>query len=183
MESGMSKRILLLSGGAEVGKSLLIKRLAALVDLERKRGFFTESVYAEKKRIGFTVNGFNGETCQVASIHYNDEVRVGKYGVDLVALNAMMHACLPGTGSGYVYFIDELGKLECLSDYFCQCIDELLAGTSTALISSPMKGLALLARVASHSDVMQIKVSERNQAQIESLAAHWLLDRLKSVVR
>ncbi len=179
----MNKRILLLSGGAAVGKSLLIKRLAARIDLERKRGFFTESVYAEKKRIGFTVNGFNGETCQVAGIHYNNEVRVGKYGVDLAALNAMIRTCLPDLDSGYVYFIDELGKLECLSDYFCRCIDELLAGTSIAIISSPVKGSALLARVASHSDVMQIKVSERNQAQIESLATHWLLERLKSVAQ
>jgi len=170
----MNKRILLLSGGADVGKSALIKRLAMRVEEDRRQGFFTESVYDGQQRIGFTVNSFNGESFLVAKTGYTTGVKLGRYGVDLNLLNKAMDRSISEIKAESVCLIDELGKLECLSDYFCQCIEALLVTPAVAVISSPLRGAALLTRVVSHPDVLQMKVTENNIQQVERIAEEWL---------
>lgn len=169
-----SKKILLISGGPGVGKSALIQTLASLVK-KAARGFYTEPVIVEQQRVGFNVVGFNGMTQQAASLAMESTARVGKYGVDMPALEAVMREVLPVQPvSSDVYFIDELGKLECKSTHFCAFMQALLASQSVAVVTSPLKGSSLLEQYIQHDEVLRVKLHEQNHAQVMSAASAWL---------
>jgi nucleoside-triphosphatase len=111
-------RTVLLTGQPGVGKTSLIKRLFAAVP-GLWGGFYTQELRGTGGRLGFEIITLDGQRATLARAYRRGLPRVGKYGVyvenvDAVAVPAVERAVAE---ADYVA-IDEIGKMELLSDAF-----------------------------------------------------------------
>lgn len=111
-------RTVLLTGQPGVGKTTLIKKLLAAVP-GLWGGFYTQELRGPGGRLGFEIITLDGQRAILAHVDRRGPARVGKYGVyvenvDAVAVPAVERAV---AGADYVV-IDEIGKMELLSDAF-----------------------------------------------------------------
>ncbi len=120
----MPARVLLLAGVPGVGKTTVIRKVAASLRDRRLGGFYTEEIRVRGERRGFRAVTFDGEARDMARVELRGARRVGKYGVDVAAVDAVAAAALtPGAG---LYLVDEIGKMECLSVTFVAAMRALL---------------------------------------------------------
>src|SRR5438132_1541000 len=110
----------LITGSPGAGKTTLTGRV---VDTLRDRGeplagFMTFEIRRGGRRTGFTIRGVGGLERTLA-VRGGDPPRVGAYGVDLRAFEEVALLELEnGLELGSTLVVDEIGKMELLSDAF-----------------------------------------------------------------
>lgn len=120
--AGIDKRVYLITGGPGVGKTTLIKEVVrpwrgAL------GGFYTEEIRIQGPREGFRIVTLDGREGVLAHVNYTGPYRVGKYGVDLRALDEIaVTAIKEAIGQGALVIIDEIGKMELCSPNFKEAV-------------------------------------------------------------
>ena len=83
----------------------------------------TEEIRAKGRRVGFTVETFEGERAVLAHVDQAGPPRVGRYGVDVAAFERV---ALPAiVAERDVFIVDELGKMELASEPFRAAVIEL----------------------------------------------------------
>ena len=107
-------KALLLTGRPGIGKTTVIRCVAEALKGERTAGFYTEELRSRGERTGFRIVTLDGCSRLMASIAIGSPHRVGKYGVDVSAVDAISEATLAPHRSD-VFLIDEIDKTECLS--------------------------------------------------------------------
>ena len=109
---------MLLSGRPGVGKTTLIKKWIATLP-GRCGGFYTQEIRKRGRRLGFEIVTLEGRRAILAYAGVAGLPRVGKYGVYVENVNAVavpaIHCAV--AQADYV-LIDEIGKMELLSDAF-----------------------------------------------------------------
>lgn len=81
------RRVLLLTGAPGVGKTTVIRRLAESLGSEQLPGFYTEEIREGGERRGFRLVGFDRTAHIIAHVGFRKTNAVGKYGVDVRALD------------------------------------------------------------------------------------------------
>lgn len=89
-------------------------------------GFVTREVRRGGARTGFLVESFDGRSATLADVRFPGPPRVGRYGVDLEAFEAVALPALERVPAGGPVLVDELGKMELASDRFRQRFSLLL---------------------------------------------------------
>lgn len=90
-------------------------------------GFFTEEIREGGTRIGFALETLDGRRATLAHVGHRVGPRVGKYGVDLEALEAVgVPAILNAVRLGQLVVVDEIGKMELASAAFRAAVEEAL---------------------------------------------------------
>jgi nucleoside-triphosphatase len=119
---------ILLEGRPGAGKSTIVRRLADLLREERipVTGFVTEEIRQGGRRLGFSVAALGGERGVLAHVELPGPPRVGRYGVDLAALERRAIPALQEASEGEVAIVDELGKMELASLPFRDAFSALL---------------------------------------------------------
>jgi nucleoside-triphosphatase len=109
---------LLLEGRPGAGKTTVARRLVGLIRYGgvMVSGFTTEEIRQGRRRIGFAVESVSGRRAVMAHVDLPGPPRVGKYGVDLDALERVALPSL--SAAAEVLVVDELGKMELSSDRF-----------------------------------------------------------------
>jgi nucleoside-triphosphatase len=79
--------VLLLTGVTGIGKTTVIRRVADRLKERRIRGFYTEEIREGGDRLGFRLVVFNGTERVIANVDFPKVRRVGKYGVDVGAID------------------------------------------------------------------------------------------------
>src|SRR5258705_7600507 len=118
---------IILTGHPGSGKTTSVR---GIVDRLRGRvpmtGFFTEEVREDGRRVGFQGVTLDGKAFPLAHVRFGGTLRVGPYGVDLAGLESIGIDALtpkaPGTGVG----LDEVGKMESLSEAVKTRVAQLL---------------------------------------------------------
>jgi len=87
-------------------------------------GFVTEEMRERGVRVGFGIETFAGKRGVLAHVELPGPPRVGKYGVDLEALERIALPSLESPAGG-VTVIDELGKMELASARFRDAVAAL----------------------------------------------------------
>lgn len=131
---------IVLTGVPGCGKTTVAKRTAAL--LRRPAcGFFTEEVRSLRgERIGFRVESLDGTRGELARKGEGSGPRVGAYRVNLQAFEAVALPALGEAPPDRVLVIDEIGKMECLSEPFRRRVAELLDADIPLLATAPLRG-------------------------------------------
>ena len=121
------KTALLLSGAPHCGKTTLLQTVLAQYP-GPAGGFYTREVCRNGRRIAFEMVTLDGAQATLAGVHLSGPPRVGRYGVDLHALETV---AVPAIGAaaqaGQLVVIDEIGPMETGSPLFCQTVLEVLA--------------------------------------------------------
>src|SRR5438309_532090 len=123
--SGVTQRVLL-TGRPGSGKTTLIKRV--LNELPQHfGGFYTEEIRDHGTRVGFKVVALEGGEAVFAHVDFKTPAHVGKYGLDLSALEAVgVNAIREAVQAQRLIVIDEIGPMEIRSVVFCEALSKAL---------------------------------------------------------
>jgi nucleoside-triphosphatase len=155
-------RHLLLTGVPGSGKSTAIRRLAALID-PKPRGFYTEEIREGGERRGFRLIGFDGSKALIAHVELPKTHRVAKYGVDVRAIDEAVERLLGRSAPAAVYLIDEIGKMECLSQRFVSAMQRLLDSERPVVATVASRGRGFIADVKEREDCELWKLTRANR--------------------
>jgi len=139
---------ILLTGEPGSGKTTAIR---AVVSRLRGRvamtGFVTEEIREGDRRTGFRGVTLDGKTFPLAHVRTGGPWRVGPYGVELGGLESIGLDALAPAGSGILVIIDEIGKMECLSEAFKMRCAQLLDDDTPFLATVAAVGVGFVKRV------------------------------------
>ena len=156
----MPKKILL-TGPVRCGKTTAVIRILSGL-APGARGFYTEEVLGpEGGRIGFDVVTLGGLRGPLARLRAPGQ-RVGRYGVCLEFLENRALREVAGSG-GNLAVIDEIGKMECLSERFIGTVRSLLEGEAPVLATVALGGAPFIREVRQRPDVELIEVTPKNR--------------------
>ncbi len=168
------KHILLLTGRPGIGKTTVIRRVAAALAGTSLRGFTTEEIRAGRQRVGFRLETFDDRSLVLAHVDNRSAQRVGKYGVDVRAFDQLVETLLGGEHAGDVYLIDEIGKMECLSHRFVAAVTDILESASCVIATIALRGADFIERVKSRSDADVWQVTRENRDELPAQVVAWL---------
>jgi nucleoside-triphosphatase len=174
----MSKhRKILLEARPGAGKTTVAQRVAEILRAAGKpvAGFVTSEVRSGRHRTGFAVETLDGKRAVLAHIDFSGPPRVGKYGVDLEAIETLAIPTLGQPTKGGVVIIDELGKMELASEPFQSAVRALF-DSSVSIVATVLAGRhPFTDALKRRSDTEVLQVTRKNRDQLPDELARRLL--------
>jgi nucleoside-triphosphatase len=159
----MSPPRILVTGPPGAGKTTFVRRVLELRKGGRVSGFYTEEVRGRTGRTGFRIVTLDGRTAQLATAGGAGGPRVGRYTVDVAALDAVCERVLEPRPGGDLVVIDEIGKMECLSPRFVEAARRALSGPVPVLGTIALAGGGFIAEAKRLPGVEVITLSRENR--------------------
>jgi nucleoside-triphosphatase len=157
---------ILLEGRPGVGKTTLaIAVVDALADQGVEvSGFTTEELREQGRRVGFAIEAIGGNREVMAHLDYPGPPRVGKYGVDLDALERV---ALPAFEErSEVLVIDELGRMELYSQALCDAVTAAMNDEGNIVATVQVTGHPFTDELKARDDVDVIRVTRTNRDEL-----------------
>jgi len=174
------QRHLLLTGTPGSGKTTVIRKIAEQLVDERPGGFYTEEIRAAGKRVGFRLVAFDGLAAVLAHVDLPMVHRVGHYGVDVTALDAAVAEALGPKREVGLWLVDEIGKMECLSDRFVGSMRRLLAGAAPVVATVSQRGGGFIDEVKRREDCELWTLTRSNRDAMVHRIVAWLAQNDRS---
>ncbi|MEM2983418.1 MAG: nucleoside-triphosphatase, partial [Candidatus Bathyarchaeia archaeon] len=137
---GKSTNKIALTGLPACGKTTVIQR--ALKEIPHpKAGFFTRDVRKGRMRMGFMIETVSGREALLAHREeFDTHHRIGPYGVFIENIEALAVRSIEEGDPSAIFIVDEIGKMECLSNLFRDTIIRLLDSDRMVLATIPVRG-------------------------------------------
>ncbi len=167
----------LLGGRPGIGKTTVAVRIAELLrrDGIPLAGFTTEEIRERGRRVGFTVDTFDGARATLAHVDLPGPPRVGKYGVDVEAFERLALPALEHVPEGGIVVIDEIGKMELASEAFRERALELFDAPQPLVATIQLARNPFTARLKRRRDTEVVRVTERNRDDLPARLRTMLL--------
>ena|SRR5947209_8880961 len=172
----VSQRVLL-TGRPGSGKTTLIKRV--LKELPQcSGGFYTEEIRKYGTRVGFKVVALDGDEAVFAHVDFATPERVGKYRLDLSALEAVgVKAVREAVDARRLTVIDEIGPMEIRSAMFRDAVSAALDSGVPVVATIFARSLPFADAIKMRPDVTVIEVRPDNREKLVSA----LSDKFRNV--
>jgi nucleoside-triphosphatase len=154
---------LLVTGTPGVGKTTVLRRLAERLRPATLGGFYTEEIRQHGERRGFRLVTFDGTERVIAHVDFPRARQVGKYGVDVAALDELAEALLAPRPGIALYLVDEIGRMECLSERFVAAMRRLLDSRNRVVATIAQRGEGFIAEVKRRPDCELWTVTRGNR--------------------
>ena len=171
-------RILLLTGVPGIGKTTLIRNVAAQLTHKRIAGFYTEEIRAAGQRQGFRLITFDGIQGTIAHVDFDHRYSIGKYGIDVPTIDRLADAALSLDHETDAYLVDEIGRMECLAPRFVNRMETLLHSDNTLVATVGKRGGGLIERVKHWPGSELWEITRDNRNALLQKASAWLAERL-----
>ena len=165
---------LLLTGPPGVGKTTIVRKVVDALG-PRAGGFYTEEVRHQGKRVGFRLVTLEGKRAWLARVGLSSRYRVGRYGVDIDALErvgvtAIQHAL----ASSDVIIIDEIGRMELASAAFVRVVDAAMDSVKPLVATIMSKPHPTATLFKTRSDVDLWTVTRENRDYLPQQVIAWV---------
>ena len=168
------KQVLLLTGQPGVGKTTVIRKVAAGLAGRRLGGFYTEEIRVAGERRGFRLTTLDGRQGVMAHVEFRGPARVGKYGVDVAVVDELAADALAVRRDVDVYLVDEIGKMESLAAGFVKAMRDLLDSPKQVVATIAERGGGFVAEVKERDDVELLAVTHGNRDELPGRVLAWL---------
>ena len=159
---------MLLTGRPGCGKTTLIKRVVNKLALPAG-GFYTEEIREGGQRVGFKIVTLDGKEAIFAHVDFKTRERVGKYGLNLSALEAVGVKAIRESGRAQQLVVtDEIGPMELRSAIFRDAVSEALDSNVPILATITARSLPFADAIKKRPDVIVIEVRQDNREQLAS---------------
>jgi len=156
---------ILIAGLPGVGKTEMIKKLSTVFKEFNPSGFFTSEILEHGERAGFEIENLSGDTRILAHMNLKSKHTVGKYKIDIKGFEDFLNNILLKEKKTGLYFIDEIGKMECESKKFTKLIIDLLNAEKPVVATVPEKGTGLISEIKKRDDVRLFELTPNNHEQ------------------
>lgn len=156
-------RTILLTGRPGVGKTTIIMQV--LERLGRAAGgFYTAEIREGGRRQGFKIVTLDGNEGILSHVHIKGPPRVSRYGVNVSDLEEIGVAALrQAVTDGRCVVVDEIGKMELLSQEFRQAITDAIDSDSLVMGTVMSGSNPWVDRLKSLPGVTVLEVTEANR--------------------
>jgi nucleoside-triphosphatase len=153
---------LILIGQPRSGKTTIVKRLVSSLSSKKLSGFYTEEILRNGERIGFElVNIRTGRRDILAIKGLKSPYSVVSYGVQLENLENFMRTIL--IDDAEIIFVDEVGKMECLSSSFRSWVTSLIEKPCKIVFTAPLKGTKFIEEFKRRPELRKVPVNSANR--------------------
>lgn len=163
MDASSTAKQILITGPPAVGKTTVIRKIAAALTGPHPVGFFTAEIRDKGIRRGFELVALDGRRSVLSHVDFNSPHRVGKYGVDIAAFETFLETLNLANPAHDAVIIDEIGKMECLSAKFRMIVDRLFASDKTVIATIALTGSGLIDDIKHRPGVRIFEVTLRNR--------------------
>lgn len=159
----LKKKNLLITGLPGVGKTTLIKKLSEGLKSFNPVGFYTAEIREKGERKGFELISLEGKKGILSHKDIRSPYKVGRYKVDIKGFEDFLESILFFNPLTHLIIIDEIGKMECLSDRFKKLLKEILNSEKWVIATIALKGSGLIAEVKEREDVQLFEITKKNR--------------------
>jgi nucleoside-triphosphatase len=160
---GLVKKNLLIIGLPGVGKTTLITKLSEALKHLHPVGFYTEEIREGGVRKGFELISLEGKKALLSHKEIRSPYQVGHYKVDIQNFEDFLISISFFKPSTRLIIIDEIGKMECLSDQFKKLLNEILDSEKWVIATIALKGSGLIAAVKEREDIKLFEITKKNR--------------------
>lgn len=165
---GLVKKNLLITGLPSVGKTTLIKKLSEALKSFHPVGFYTEEIREGGERKGFELISLDGKKGLLSHKNIRSPYKVGKYKVDIKSFEDFLDSIPFFNPLTHLIIIDEVGKMECLSDQFKKLLKKILDSKKWVIATIALKGSGLIAEIKERKDVQLFEITKGNRESLFS---------------
>lgn len=165
---------ILLTGPPRAGKTTIIRKVAERLG-DRAGGFYTEEVRSSGQRTGFRIVTLDGQEALLSSVRFPGPPCIGKYGVDVAALDRVgVQALRRAIARGQIVVVDEIGKMELFSEAFKAAVLAALDSASPVVGTILWKPHPWADRLKARPDVRLVEVTWDNRDMLVETVLHQL---------
>lgn len=173
---------ILLTGAPGIGKTTLIKKLADALNDFNPTGFYTTEIRERGVRKGFELVSLDGRRGVLSHEKIRSPYRVGKYGVDIRGFDDFISSIPFLSERSGLIIIDEIGKMESLSNKFTGLIREILDSEKPVIATIALKGGGVISEIKKREDVEVFEISRENRDSLaleilRSIRNRWQIGR------
>ena len=159
-----------ITGMPSVGKTEALIKIIDKIEISgyKIEGMITETLLQDNIRVGFYVKDWLTNEREVfAHIDFDLKDKVGKYGVDLNVLERVGVTAIEKAINDEnidIIIIDEIGKMEMLSEKFCETVTDALDSEKPILVTLHKKSRTpLLQDIRRRDDIRILEVTAVNR--------------------
>jgi len=156
----------LITGKPGVGKTTLVQKIIERMRSVNMAGFCTAEIRCLGSRLGFELQGLNGERRTLAHVEIDSRNRVGRYGVDTNGFEEFLEALDLLNPDVELIVIDEIGKMELFSNRFQSLVRYALNSDKQVLASIPLKGNEFIREIKQRLDIHMLEVTHGNRDRL-----------------
>ena len=159
----MLEKNVFITGLPGVGKTTLIKRIFEALKPLHPIGFYTAEIKEGGERKGFELISLEGKRSLLSHKKVRSPYQVGHYKVDVESIEDFLNSISFSDPLTHLIIIDEIGKMECLSDQFKKILEEILDSEKRVVATIALKGGGLIAGVKERDDVKIFEITQKNR--------------------
>ena len=174
----LNKKNILVTGIPGIGKTTLIKALSSELKRYRPSGFYTEELREGGVRKGFELVSLDGGGMILSHQDIITGYRVGKYKVDVSGFEKFLGKVRIFEPGIELIIIDEIGKMECLSNKFKDMMEQILDSEKIVVATIALKAGGFIGDLKKREDVKLFEMTKDNR---NSLLPE-ILDEVKTLL-
>jgi nucleoside-triphosphatase len=165
---------ILLTGLPGCGKTTAMIQIANTLNRQdglrqhsKVAGFYTQEIREGSIRKGFRWRRLDGTEGILAHIDIKSPFKVGKYRVDVAGFEKSVVPVLDvDKTDAELFIIDEIGKMECMSEKFVTAVRRLFASEKSVLATVAQKGTAFISEIKNYPGTKLFRLTHQNRDKI-----------------
>ena len=153
----------LITGAPGIGKTTLIKHLIRDLAPVIVRGFYKEAIFENNIIKGYRLVTTELNEQILAHVYFESPEKIENLGVNVDGLNKLVDRELNLNSRAELFTVDEIGRMECLSEQFCRQIREILDSDIPLIASVAQIVTPELQVLKDRKDITLVRVTQKNR--------------------